>query len=125
MLDSVCMQIVLSVWFVHIFGLKNVANSQWYDVNKNWNVCTCRKGHLFNKLKLCYHIDNTHISLPEENVAYYQSLMNLDGLWEAIDRKLYQMYIGSCHMAYLIEKEMKRDPGKRTFGKNYVERQRQ
>ena len=125
MLDYALIQVVLSVWFVHVFSLENVPNSRWYNVNKNWNVCTCRKTHVFNKLKVAFSVDNVHLFLPDDNVAYYQSLKNLDGLWEAIDRKMPQLYTGCCRIAYIIESKMTQGLETRNYRKTYSERQKE
>ena len=64
------MNVVLLCWFVHIFCLENVSKSKWYDKNRNWNVCNCRKGYIYNKLKSSFHLDSIRM-LEDEYVGYY------------------------------------------------------
>ena len=125
MLNDFLTQAVISIWFVHIFGLEIVPNNRWYEVNKNWNVCQSRKNHVFNRLKLAYHVDNVHLPTVDDYVGYFQSLMNLEGLWEAIDRQYRQLFYNCCRIAYIIE--LRTDPHleKRTYGKTYVQRSRE
>ena len=47
-------------------------------------------------------MDSIRIS-EDEYVGYYQSLMNLEGLWEAIDQFLKYYYENCCRIAFIVE----------------------
>ena len=115
---------VMSVWSVHIFGLENIPNNEWYDCNLHWNICSQRKGAMFNKLKMSYHKD----SLKEESIkttAMMRSMQNLDGLWEAIYLNLPLLFNAIVKMCYLSINKTSLDEDRRTVGKDYAERSKE
>ena len=123
-MNDFLMHVVLSVWFVHIFSLENVSNNKWYDINKNWNKCCCRKGSIYNKLKSSYHLDSIEMS-KDEYIGFYRSLMILEGLWESLDGIINHLYHNCCRMAFVVEEHMKTNSDRRSIGKTYAERSKE
>ena len=61
----------------------------------------------------------------DKYVAYYQSLMNLEGLWEAIDQFTKYYYENCCCIAFVVEEQMKINLDQQNVGKTYTERSRE
>ena len=70
----------MSIWMVHVFGLEPVQDNRWYQINKCWNIRPNRKWYIFNNLKTAFHIDWLSMRSDSEQVGYYQSMVNLEGL---------------------------------------------
>ena len=115
----------MSIWMVHVFGLEPVQDNRWYQINKSWNVCPNRKGYIFNYLKTAFHMDWLAMRSESDQVGYYQSMVNLEGLWEGIERIFEKLYQNACRIVYMLEKHMESRMGRRTVGKNYAEREKQ
>ena len=114
-------QTIMSIWFVHIFGLENIPNNDWYVSNHQWNVCLARKGAMFNKLKMALHKDSLKED-SENSTIMIKSMQNLDSLWEAISEKLPLLFNAVAKMCYLsVEKALQTDR-RRPVGDDYAKR---
>ena len=60
-----------------------------------------------------------------DQVGYYQSMVNLKGLWEGIERIFDELYQNACRIVYMLEKHMESRMGRRTVGKKYAEREKE
>ena len=115
---------IMSIWMIHVFGLEPVHDNRWYQVNKSWNICTNRKGYIFNHLKTAFHMDWLSMRSDSDKVGYYQSMVNLEGLWEGIDRIFEELYQNACRIVYMLENHMHSRMGKRTIGRDYAQREK-
>ena len=116
---------VVSIWMVHMFDLEPVQDNRWYQINKSWNICPNRKGYIFNHLKTAFHMDWLSMCSDSEQVGYYQSMINLEGLWEGVDRIFDKLYQNACRIVYMLEKHMQSRMGRRTVSKDYAERDKE
>ena len=115
----------MSIWMVHVFCTEPVTDNEWYQINKSWNICPNRKGHIFNHLKTAFHMDWLSMRSDSEQIGYYQSMVNLEGLWEGIDRIFEELYQNCCRIVYMVENHMRTRMGKRTVGKDYAQREKE
>ena len=60
-----------------------------------------------------------------DQVDYYQSMANLEGLWEGIERIFDEMYQKTCRIVYMLEKHMQSRMGRCTVSKDYAEREKE
>ena len=67
------------VWFVHVFGLENITDNDWYNCNPHWNVCSSRKGAMFNKLKMALRKDLVKEEYDKMSTSMMRSMQNLEG----------------------------------------------
>ena len=119
-------QVVLSTWFVHIFGLENLPDNEWYKCNCNWNVCKARKGFIFNKLKMAQAFDNESMTDPSKYDGYYRSYIYLEGLWEQFDSFFFKLFEEICKMLFIIQDHINVEDEKGTReSRSYAERQKE
>ncbi len=45
------LQVIFSIWTIHIFSLEMNENDEWHRINKSWNICEARHGNFFEELK--------------------------------------------------------------------------
>ena len=118
-------KVIASIWFVHIFGLENVADNDWYTRNQTWNICTSRKGSMYNKLKNALHLDSLKEDLTNEKSNVTKSLQNLDGLWEKIYQTFPTYFIQVTKMSFLINRSMQRKLRKRETTRDFATRSKE
>ena len=118
-------KVIASIWFVHIFGLENVADNDWYTRNQTWNICTSRKGSMYNKLKNALHLDSLKEDLTNEKTNVSKSLQNLDGLWEKIYQTFPTYFIQVTKMSFLINRSMQRKLRKRETTRDFATRSKE
>lgn len=118
-------KVVTSIWFVHIFGLENIANNDWYNRNQTWNICTSRKGSMYNKLKNALHSDSVKEDLTNEKTIVTKSILNLDGLWEKIYQKFPSFFIQVTKMSFLINRSMQRQLRRRETTRDFATRSKE
>ena len=118
-------KIVMSVWFVHILGLENVPDNQWYSCNDKWNICSARRGSLYNKLKNGLHLDSIQDDVNNDKTIATRNIQNLDGLWEKIYSEYPDYYKVVAMMSYLIHKKITSNISQRDTSSTYVERSQQ
>ena len=115
-------KVVVSIWFVHIFGLEKVSGNDWYKCNKNWNVCPKRNGTKYNQLKNAFHQDLLKIVSSFDKDVVIKSIKHLDGLWEKIPLEFPKYFKQVVQMSCLINERMEQDLSKTTANKSFVER---
>ena len=118
-------KVVMSVWFVHVFALKEIPENEWYEVNKNWNICLARKGVLFNKLKVSFYKDVLDNVFHKDSPVLCRSVLNLESLWDALYSNFYSLYevvakIGNI-MTFRMEGNIERRYPGRTFAQRSQE----
>ena len=114
-------KLTVSVWFVHIFGLSNIQNNDWYDINSTWNVCPTRTGCMYNKLKMALHKDSLKIE-STNNECMMRCFQNLESLWESIAINFQELYENVARITFFTNKHIKERETSKSYGKSYQER---